>query len=152
MSTYPLAGYPATDDTPCTQLYQSIWGIHTLTQEATRTILKTHDLREIRGWHRAGHPLLHEAAENCSIGAEMVLDCAFADVRLRSLFTDPTYVDKYGYTVLRRINYYQRPHLPFTHQRIAQALLPPPPQPSSSVWWWLLLLLCVAVVVVCSRV
>lgn len=67
------------------------------TLEEIKEILNTHTAEEIMSWRSGGHPVLHEACEQFTYGgAQLVLQAFFEDYRLKGLFTNHAYVDKYG--------------------------------------------------------
>lgn len=85
-------------------LYDTILGGAELSFVKIKTIFDFQSAEPVRQWNN-GHPLLHEAAEQSDTfqGAVNVLCAAFVDRRLRPLFTDLTYTDKYGACPARRL-------------------------------------------------
>jgi hypothetical protein len=70
-----------------------------------KAVLDFVDIKKLRKWNWGGHRLLHEAIEQSDSykGAVTVLCVAWCDPRLRPLFTDKSYRDKYGACPARRL-------------------------------------------------
>lgn len=75
--------------------------------ERTKAILDSHTFDEIKSWRTkiGDHPILHEVAEQSPFyeGALCILKLCWEDQRLRSLWNSYTYLDEYGFTVVRRL-------------------------------------------------
>lgn len=114
-----------------------------LTFEQTRQVLTAESLDTIKTWTFWGTPLLHEAASQDTLGAQHILETVFRDERLRPLLDDPSYVDKYGYTVVRRLSKFLGQRSSNIHKEIATAYNVSPsnfPKPvyvatSAHCWW-----------------
>lgn len=73
--------------------------------EEIKMIFARHSIKEIKAWcFGTGHPILHQAAgQPRYVQADNVLLVAFEEPRLKVLFEDESYLDRYGFTVTRRL-------------------------------------------------
>jgi len=115
-----------------------------LTFEQAKQVLTAESLDTIKTWMLWETPLLHEAASQDTVGAQHILEAVFSDERLRSLLDDPSYVDKYGYTVVRRLSKFLSRSSSNIHKEIAVAYSVSPSNfpkpvfvPTSAPCWWI---------------